>query len=388
MKMNKENQSNAFCSACFIKRDDDDEHVCSSQLLSDSISTLSEMANEQLHILERFSLDSVKVKCEKQLESWHTAAVQHLGQILAQHLDDLTKIYHDQLLADLKVYREKILDQLEKRLQPKVRRMIDEQDINTKQIQIIQNILSEMKCEYDLVNERQWIQIQLPDLKNFTVPIRIAKMALAARLTDGEKDPLETLSDDENDKQKKHLAEHDSQQENNLPSKKKTTVQHRDLIEIFSSNGSSIKSYTLETNSSTLAFSNRHILIHDNKKLILYDLTRKLYDIEWNDNDFGKTSRFLSLRSIVADFLILLVLRHSGRYLLDVIYFVVRYFNYSFSLSTRSDEISINATGQNRLNSSSRSNPCSCIDLRLRSRCLHQLSQRCSHRSISLSSDI
>ena len=52
------------------------------------------------------------------------------------------------------------------------------------------------------MNERQWINIQLPDLKNFSVPIRIAKMSLAATLTDGEKDPLDDLSDEENKNKK------------------------------------------------------------------------------------------------------------------------------------------------------------------------------------------
>jgi len=60
-----------------------------------------------------------------------------------------------------------------------------------------------------------------------------------------------------------------------------------DLMEIFATNPQPFKNYDLETNSSTLAFSNNHILIHDNKKLILFDLNKKISELEWNDNDYG-----------------------------------------------------------------------------------------------------
>ena len=58
-----------------------------------------------------------------------------------------------------------------------------------------------MKCESNMINDHQWLIVQLPDITKFSVPIRIVKMALAARLTDGEKDPLDDLSDDENKKE-------------------------------------------------------------------------------------------------------------------------------------------------------------------------------------------
>ena len=134
--MNKENQINHICSACLTKKDD--EHVCSSQSLSDSVATLSEMANEQLNILERFSLNSIHLKCEKELETWHSSAVHHLGQIFSQRLNELSRIYQDEFIPDLKQYQEKILCQLEKRIQPKMNQMINEKNINSKQIQSIQ----------------------------------------------------------------------------------------------------------------------------------------------------------------------------------------------------------------------------------------------------------
>jgi hypothetical protein len=137
-----------------------------------------------------------------------------------------------------------------------------------------------MKCEYDILRDHPWINIHLPDLKNFSVPIRIAKMSLAARLTDGEKDPLDDLSDEETKKQEILLKE---------KKKKENSI---DILDIFSSNPDPLQTYFLETNSSTLAFSNKHILIHDNKKLILFDLNKKINELQWNDNDYGLLKLF------------------------------------------------------------------------------------------------
>jgi hypothetical protein len=124
--------------------------------------------------------------------------------------------------------------------------------------------------------------VQLPDLKNFSVPIRIAKMAVAAQLTDGEKDPLEVFSDEEN-KLELQKAQGASQ-----PTHKRKQASRIDLIDIFASNPAGVQSYPLESNSSTLALSSTHVLLHDNKKLILFDFHKKLYEFPWNDNDYGQ----------------------------------------------------------------------------------------------------
>jgi len=110
-------------------------------------------------------------------------------------------------------------------------------------------------------------------------------MALAARLTDGEKDPIDDLSDDE------------SKKEENLSKKKKKKANSIDIMDIFATNPEPFKTYSLETNSSTLAFSNKHILLHDNKKLILYDLNKKINEFIWNDNDYGLYNFYLSFIS-------------------------------------------------------------------------------------------
>jgi hypothetical protein len=271
-RKNKENECK-YCSQCLSKNDV--EHVCSSQLLSDSMYTLSELANEHLNEINKFSLSDIHLKCQEELELWHTSAVNHLGQIFNQRLNDLNRIYNDEIQSDLETYRLKLIHQLKNRILPKLNEMIDQESDHSKKAEQIQGLLSEIESEYRILRDHPWINIHLPDLKHFSVPIRIAKMSLAARLTDGEKDPLDDLSDEENAK-KENLLKEKKKKENSI-----------DIMEIFATNPDPFKTYLLETNSSTLAFSNKHILIHDNKKLILFDLNKKIYEFIWNDNDFG-----------------------------------------------------------------------------------------------------
>ena len=101
-------------------------------------------------------------------------------------------------------------------------------------------------------------------------------MALAAKLADEEKDPLDDLSDDENKKKENALKE---------KKKKENSI---DIMDIFTTNPQPMKTHSLETNSSTLAFSTKHILIHDNKKLILFDCNKQICEFTWNDNELGK----------------------------------------------------------------------------------------------------
>jgi hypothetical protein len=135
-KNDKENRSNPCCAACLANNND--EHVCSSQLLSDSYSTLAEMANEQLNILERFSLASVHAKCQQELEAWHSAAVNHLGQIFAQRVNDVSHTYNVELLPDLKKYQDNIVQQLQTRVLPKVNAMREQSSRDTTKVQRLQ----------------------------------------------------------------------------------------------------------------------------------------------------------------------------------------------------------------------------------------------------------
>lgn len=211
-----------------------------------------------------------------------------------------------------------------------------------------------MKCEYELINDRQWIEVDLPNTKHFSVPIRIAKMAVAARLTDGEKDPLECLSDEDKkidptgadddddddddpdrfNEEESNFKSHAEDFNSSKPMKRKKLSQRIDLMEIFAKNPEPFKSHLLETNSSTLAFSSTHLLVHDQKKFILFDLKKKLYEFNWNDNEFGNSSPSPRLL-----FCSVLFKRHSRRYLLDVIDLLVRSLDHTFGLSLRSGEI-------------------------------------------------
>ncbi|CAF1688478.1 unnamed protein product, partial [Adineta ricciae] len=200
----------------------------------------------------------------------------HLSQIFNQRLIDLNQLFQNDIQPNLIEYKQKMIEQLKNKIIPRINQFIDQSNYENKKIDKIQTIVENIRSECDAIRDGSWINIQLPDIKNFSVPIRIAKMALAARLTDGEKDPLENLSDDENKK------------DESCPKKKKKKENSIDLVEIFATNPDPLKSHSLETNSSTLALSNHFILIHDNKKLILFDLNKKAQEFEWNDNDFGK----------------------------------------------------------------------------------------------------
>ncbi len=125
-----------------------------------------------------------------------------------------------------------------------------------------------------MMRDRQWIRVQLPDIKSLQIPIKITKTALSTHLVGHGKDLLEDLSDDETRKDAS-------------PVKKKRKTRSVDIIEILCINPEPIKNYPLDTNSSTIALSNTHILIHDNHQLILFDYHKQLNELQWNDNDYG-----------------------------------------------------------------------------------------------------
>jgi hypothetical protein len=132
---NKENNSK-YCLECLSKSDV--EHVCSSQLLSDSASTLSEMANEQLNMLETFSLAQVHVKCQQDLESWHQSAINHLSQIFNQRVIDINQTFNNDIEPELQKYKLKLIEQLKNRILPKINKLIDESEPDTNKAQQIQ----------------------------------------------------------------------------------------------------------------------------------------------------------------------------------------------------------------------------------------------------------
>lgn len=116
--LNKENQFEGICSGCSQLKSD--EHICSSQLLSDSYSTLSEMANEQLNLLEKFSLGSIHSKYEDELSKWHKSAIRHLTDIYDQRLNELSTVFNTDFLPQLKTVQQTIIEQLQKKILPKI----------------------------------------------------------------------------------------------------------------------------------------------------------------------------------------------------------------------------------------------------------------------------
>ena len=131
---NKENESK-YCYQWQSKSID--EHVCSSQLLSDSVYTLSEMASEELNTLETFSLAQIHVKCQQELELWHSSAVNHLQQIFSQRLNDLDQFYNKEIIPDLDKYKQKMIEQLKNRIIPKLNQILDEDEPDTEKAERI-----------------------------------------------------------------------------------------------------------------------------------------------------------------------------------------------------------------------------------------------------------
>jgi hypothetical protein len=128
-----------------------------------------------------------------------------------------------------------------------------------------------------MMRDRQWIRVQVPDIKSLQIPIKITKAALSSHLVGLGKDLLEDFSDDDDDQTKKDAS----------PMKKKRKTSSVDIVDLFSINPEPIKNYPLDTNSSTLTLSNTHILIHDNRQLVLFDYHKQLSELAWNDNDCG-----------------------------------------------------------------------------------------------------
>lgn len=171
-----------------------------------------------------------------------------------------------------------------------------------------------------MMRDRQWIRVQVPDIKSLQIPIKINKAALSNHLLGLGKDLLEDLSDDEGG-------------QDASPAKKKRKASTIDIVEIFAINPEPTKYYPLETNSSTLALSNNHLLIFDDRELILFDYHKQLSTMTWNDNEYGLSTEDPFLRSFLS-------FRYSCGHVLDASSIRLYYLNYSFGLFVRSDEIS------------------------------------------------
>lgn len=146
-----------------------------------------------------------------------------------------------------------------------------------------------------MMRDRQWIRVQVPDIKSLQIPIKITKATLSNHLVGLGKDLLEDLSDDETT-------------QDASPAKKKRKANSIDIVEIFSINSEPTKIYPLDTNSSTLALSNTHILLQDNRQLVLFDYHKQLSELPWNDNDYG----WFSFNLFIPKTKFLLSFRHSG----------------------------------------------------------------------------
>ena len=96
------------------------------------------MGNEQVRSLEEFSLIEVHLKAQRELEDWHSAALNHLGQIFSQRLTELDQIFNEDIRPNLEKYKQQMIEQMQKRIRPKIDKLFDEPSANSKKIQQIQ----------------------------------------------------------------------------------------------------------------------------------------------------------------------------------------------------------------------------------------------------------
>ena len=201
-----------------------------------------------------------------------------------------------------------------------------------------------------MMRDRQWIRVQLPDIKSLSIPIKISQTPLATHLANHGKDLLEDLSDDDETKEE--------EEEEGTPSKKKRKTVSIDPVDVFLINPEPIKKHSLDTNSSTLALSNAHILIQDKHRLILFDYQKQISELQWNDNEYG-SFYFLFLPFTF----ILFISRYSGGHMLDTFTIgLCRSYN-SLSVSIRSIEANIKPTCESGCCATIRSNTRSSIYL-------------------------
>lgn len=123
------------------------------------------------------------------------------------------------------------------------------------------------------MRDRQWIRIQLPEIKNLSIPIKISQIPVKIDSVERGKDLLAQLKDQP------------TKDQGELTKKRKSMS--LDLVDLFLSNPEPWKSYPLDTNTSTLSLSNGHILLHDHQRLLLFDYQKKISEYPWSDNELG-----------------------------------------------------------------------------------------------------
>lgn len=93
---------------------------------SDALLELSDIAQEQLRALERLNFSPIQSKCKEELESWHVAAVAHLGQIYSQRLTDLAQVYTQDVCPEAEKFKQKMIEQIKNRIMPRISKVLDD----------------------------------------------------------------------------------------------------------------------------------------------------------------------------------------------------------------------------------------------------------------------
>ena len=95
---------------------------------------LSENANELLRDLERLTFSHIQIRCQQELELWHSAAVTRLGQIYSQRLADLAQVYTQDVCPESEKFKQKMIEQLKNRIMPRISKVLDDPTPDQKKV--------------------------------------------------------------------------------------------------------------------------------------------------------------------------------------------------------------------------------------------------------------
>lgn len=132
---------------------------------TDNLLELSDKANEILHELERLNFSTVQTKSQQELECWHAAAVAHLNQIYTQRLADLAHVYSQDVCPESEKFKQKMTEQLKKRLMPRITKILDEPTPDPDKVEKMQVCKKKKKIKLKII----YIHINLESIMSYKI---------------------------------------------------------------------------------------------------------------------------------------------------------------------------------------------------------------------------
>ncbi|CAF0816220.1 unnamed protein product [Didymodactylos carnosus] len=292
------------CSHCHEPVNSD--HVCSSQQLLDELYHLNDQTTEQLNKIQALTLEHIHDECQTNLEKWKTDMLSSVTELYDQRKKELELLYKD-IEKEFEQFKQQQLKQLKTNITPKITDMIElttssTEEISQLKLNEVQLLLNKLKTEIENVLERKWIYLNMINIKQLNEFIKIEKekCTMAACGDSSVKAPSTSTSSNGsrifftseiNGRPKSNgdnNGEHDDivVGSNGMPKKKKKEFT-LDVDDLFKLVKKPMIQFDVKTNSSTLAVSDQFIFVNDDKRLVLYDMTKLVKEIPWNENDFG-----------------------------------------------------------------------------------------------------